>query len=221
MELDCDLMPHRNESSFRTVFSSALLGRRCHVEWLDDRCSPLPVGQWSEAADDADRAVLDHCVGPTLDLGCGPGRMAEYLASRGHRVLAVDIVPEAAAQAAQRGLRTWVGDVFDPLPDEGMWGTALLADGNIGIGGDPVRLLRRARDLISRDGRVVVDLAPPGAGIRTRWARIRTAHHTSRPFRWAEVSADAIEPVAQSAGLTWIEHLDHDGRWVAVLRGEQ
>ena len=220
MEPDCDLMPHRDvESSFRSVFSSALLGRGCHVEWLDDRCSPLPVGDWSDVADDADRAVLAHCVGPTLDLGCGPGRMAEHLASRGQRVLAVDVVPEAAAMAALRGLPTWVGDVFAPLPEEGTWGTALLADGNIGIGGDPARLLQRTRALVAPGGRVVVDLAPPGTGIRTRWARLRTTHHVSRPFRWAEVSADAVEPVARSAGFVRIEHFEHHGRWFAVLRG--
>lgn len=222
MEPDCDLTPHRDEErSFRSVFSSALLGRGCHVEWLDDRCAPLPVGHWSDVADAADRAVLEHCVGPTLDLGCGPGRMAEHLASRGQRVLAVDVVPEAAALAALRGLSTWVGDVFEPLPEEGTWGTALLADGNIGIGGDPARLLRRVRDLVAPGGRVVVDLAAPGSGIRHRWARIRTVHHTSRPFRWAEVAADAVEPLARAAGLARIERHDHRGRWFAVLEASR
>ena len=38
----------------------------------------------------------------------------------------------------------------------------LLADGNIGIGGDPVALLTRCRDLIAPAGRVLVELDPPG-----------------------------------------------------------
>ena len=53
-------------------------------------------------------------------------------------------------------------DVFGPLPGEGRWDTALLADGNIGIGGDPVALLARVRELLAPEGRVVVDLAAPG-----------------------------------------------------------
>jgi len=107
------------------------------------------------------------------------------------------------------------------LPEEGTWGTALLADGNIGIGGDPARLLRRVRDLVAPGGRVVVDLAAPGSGIRHRWARIRTVHHTSRPFRWAEVAADAVEPLARAAGLARIERHDHRGRWFAVLEASR
>ncbi len=52
--------------------------------------------------------------------------------------------------------------MFAPLPGEGRWGTALLADGNIGIGGDPVALLRRLREVLDPRGRIVVELAAPG-----------------------------------------------------------
>jgi SAM-dependent methyltransferase len=212
-----DMRTDGTDRPFSTVFAMALRGNGCHVEYLDDDMRPLPITDWARTADQSDQVVLDHCVGATLDLGCGPGRMGEYLAAKGHQVLAVDIVPEAIEQAARRGLQTWMGDVFDPLPHEGRWQTALLADGNIGIGGDPRALLARVRRVVSAAGRLVVDLRPPGDGIRSRWARIRTADHTSKPFRWAMVAADAIEPLAREAGFPVTRLHEHDGRWFAVL----
>jgi hypothetical protein len=44
-----------------------------------------------------------------------------------------------------------------PLPGEGRWRRVLLADGNIGIGGDPPRLLRRCRRLAGAAGLRVLD----------------------------------------------------------------
>ena len=65
--------------------------------------------------------------------------------------------------------------VFQPVPGEGGWDTVLLADGNIGIGGDPVALLTRCRELLAPAGRVLVELDPPGHGAarRPRAARAR------------------------------------------------
>ena len=40
----------------------------------------------------------------------------------------------------------WAQRCPDPMPGEGRWDTVLLADGNIGIGGAPVALLRRTAD---------------------------------------------------------------------------
>ncbi|WP_327163471.1 class I SAM-dependent methyltransferase [Streptomyces zaomyceticus] len=56
-----------------------------------------------------------------LDLGCGPGRNALYLASLGHRVDAVDLsatairwAEERAAQTGTTGVRFICGDAFAP-----------------------------------------------------------------------------------------------------------
>jgi hypothetical protein len=110
-----------------------------------------------------------------------------------------------------------VRDVFDRVPGEGRWQTALLADGNIGIGGDPRTLLVRLRELLVPDGRVVVDLAAPGAGVRTRSVRLETALLRSRPFRWAVVGVDAIGPLAVASGFTVQRVQLHGNRWFAVL----
>jgi SAM-dependent methyltransferase len=61
---------------------------------------------WEELAAEAD--------GPILDLGCGTGRVALYLARRGHATVGLDIDPELIAALARRAeglpLRAVVGD---------------------------------------------------------------------------------------------------------------
>ena len=44
---------------------------------------PLDVTRWLAPPDDVDRAVIERCAGPTLDVGCGPGRFVAALAERG------------------------------------------------------------------------------------------------------------------------------------------
>lgn len=183
------------------VFASALRGRPCLVLDEDGACGLLPTEAWLRDADRVDEALLDLCHGPTVDIGCGPGRMAEALARRGRPVLGIDVVPEAVRLSLGRGVATLLRDVFAPVPGEGRWETALLADGNIGIGGDPVALLERVRDLIAPTGRVVVEVAAPGFGVHTRHVRLETELGRSEPFPWTVVGADAIDGVAAAAGL--------------------
>jgi SAM-dependent methyltransferase len=177
----------------------------------------VQAGRWRADADAVDRRVLAHCHGPTIDLGCGPGRMAAHLRQQGVPVLAVDNHPEAVAQTRARGVPVVQRDVFTPLPAEGRWPCALLVDGNIGIGGDPVRLLRRVARLIEPSGTVLVETAPPGAGLRIRTPHLRTSSRRSHPFPWAVVGADALPRVAARAGLCVIELLRYDDRHFGVL----
>lgn len=199
------------------VFASALQGAPCLVVEADGVEGLLPTDVWLRQADRSDEALLRLCDGPTVDIGCGPGRMARALAERGQLVLGIDLVPEAVRQSLDRGVASLLRDVFDPIPGEGRWGTALLADGNIGIGGDPVALLSRARELIAPDGRVVVELEPPGIGVRTRHVSLETQLGRSRPFPWTQVGADAIGVVAEAAGLWVRQELRVDDRYAAVL----
>jgi SAM-dependent methyltransferase len=71
-----------------------------------------------------DRAFLDafaeRCSGGlVIDVGCGPGHVASYLATRGADVEGVDLSPEmiAEATASYPGLRFRTGDMF-ALPYE-------------------------------------------------------------------------------------------------------
>jgi SAM-dependent methyltransferase len=159
-----------------------------------------------------------HCTGHTLDLGCGPGRLTAALARLGHVVLGVDVVREAVDQTVARGVVALRRDVFDRLPGEGRWQTALLADGNVGIGGDPAALLLRARELVAAEGRVVVELAPPGVRPRTEWAALQCDGLRSAPFRWATVGTDDIGDLAAAVGFGHVEvHRVGERRWCAVL----
>jgi SAM-dependent methyltransferase len=211
------LEAEREGTSAVPFFAAAMRGEPCTVHGLEDLPHRLPMTRWAAQADVGDAAVLAHCTGPTLDVGCGPGRMSEHLAARGIGVLGIDIVPEAVEQTQARGASALHRDVFDHLPGEGRWVCALLADGNIGIGGDPVALLRRMRAVVSEDGRVVVDLTPPGTGLETGWVRLETERGTSRPLRWAWVGVDAIDLLAAEAGLSVAATHDHGGRWFTVL----
>ncbi len=204
-------------ASFAEVYAAAL-GGDGHAEVRgngDERL--LPVRRWLGAADASDMALLAHCRGRTLDIGCGPGRMSAHLASLGLPVVGLDLVPEAVAQTRSRGVPAVVGDVFGPVPHAGSWDTALLADGNIGIGGDPVHLLSRVASLLAPAGRVVADLAAHGSGVRRTSLTIHTNDQESHPFPWAVVGAEAIAGVAEAAGLVARRIHEHAGRWFAVL----
>lgn len=200
-----------------TAFTRALAGEPCQVVAGEDRVRDLPLGHWSGSASPGDRAVLAHCRGRTLDVGCGPGRLAAVLAAEGHEVAGIDVVPAAVSLTRARGVPAWSGDIFDDIVPEGVWDTVLLADGNIGIGGCPARLLRRVARLLTAGGRVVVDLAPYGVGVSHERLRLRCVTGDSAPFRWSVVGADAIGELAEQAGLAVLERHEYAGRWCAVL----
>jgi ubiquinone/menaquinone biosynthesis C-methylase UbiE len=59
--------------------------------------------------------------GVALDAACGTGRFAEFLATRGHRVIGVDSSPDMLAHARQRvpGAEFHIGELNKlPLPDD-------------------------------------------------------------------------------------------------------
>jgi hypothetical protein len=108
-------------------------------------------------------------------------------------------------------------DLFHPIPEEGGWDTALVADGNVGIGGDPVRVLTRAREVAHPAGRVVVELSRPGTGLRVDRVHLRVGELRSSTFSWARVDPDRIGDVAGLAGLRVRDMRHRTHRWWAVL----
>ena len=138
------------------LYDRALDGERCWVRHDDGRLRQLPVRSWlgGQHADRRfDNAVLGLCKGPTIDLGCGPGRLVARLIERGVPALGVDQSATAVGLARRSGAPALVRDVFEPLPGTGRWQTVLLADGNVGLGGDPWRVLSRAGELLKHGGR--------------------------------------------------------------------
>jgi SAM-dependent methyltransferase len=207
--------------SFTEAFTWALRGAPARVAHSSGASTALPVESWSGHADAADHALLDLCQEETLDIGCGPGRLTHELTRRGHQALGVDVVEEAVHLTRRRGAPAVVADIFDAVPDEGRWGTALLADGNVGISGDPTHLLRRVGELLRPGGRAVVEVSRPGTESSSGWSRLELPHGRSRPFRWAFLAVDDVATVAVAAGLLAASvHCltpHEDGRWAAVL----
>jgi SAM-dependent methyltransferase len=161
----------------------------------------LPVDRWHGPPDEVELALLDTLPDPVLDVGCGPGRIVAALGAAGRPALGVDPSPAAVAEAARRRAPVLARSVFGPLPGEGRWGTVLLIDGNIGIGGDPVALLARAARLIRPGGHVVAEVEPPGAASRSMTARLESSRGVSPWFAWATVGADRFDQLAAAAGL--------------------
>jgi SAM-dependent methyltransferase len=173
--------------------------------------------RWCGTADATDQELLDRAPGAVLDLGCGPGRLVIELARQGRQAAGVDTSRVAVRLARKAGATALCRSIFDPVPGEGGWDSVLLADGNIGIGGDPVALLARCRDLIGTTGRVLLELDPPGTGMRSDRVRLERGSQRGTWFDWTHVGVDAIGRPAAEAGLRVEETWERAGRSFAAL----
>lgn len=199
-------------------FEPGLLGRRCWLELATGERIDLSTERWRATPDPGDELLLNSCTGPTIDIGCGPGRLTAALTERGVAALGTDISAVAVRLTLAAGAPAVRRDVFDRQPGEGRWRHALLADGNIGIGGDPVRLLRRVRELLCAGGSALVEVEPPGSGLRHDRVRVSTDETDgARWFDWAWLGSDAAADAAAEAGLTtnWLR--EAGGRWFTEL----
>jgi SAM-dependent methyltransferase len=196
------------------LYAEGLAGRRVFVRSADGRRVPLPVRRWIGNLQAGDEELLSWCAGPTLDVGCGPGRLSAALRRRGVPALGIDVSTAALARARAAGATVLHRDVFADVPGTGRWARLLIADGNVGIGGDPVRLLSRARELLDPNGLVLVELAAeaelasgsvvgsvsePGTRQRVRLEDDRGG--ASAWFRWASLGVAGLHRAAPAAGL--------------------
>jgi len=187
------------------------------VRSSDGRAWPLPLQRYLGPLTAADEDVLSRATAPVLDVGCGPGRHVLALARRGSLALGVDVSPVAVRIARERGAIVHQASVFDHIPGAGGWGSALLLDGNIGIGGRPTALLARLARLLRRGGVVLVELESGDAPSGPARIRLEAGGAVSDWFRWAHVGADAIGRHAQAAGLVVHETWEVEGRCFAGL----
>jgi SAM-dependent methyltransferase len=192
-------------------------GENLVARLADGTVVPVAMKRYTSPADATDEQLLRDLLGPVLDLGCGPGRHLHALARRGVFALGVDLSPVAVELACGGGGRAIVANIFDELPGAGSWRSALLLDGNIGIGGEPGRLLERVHALLSTDGELVVELEPPSATTVNTRARLESERGASAWFPWARVAAPDIETLALAAGLEPRDSWSERGRWFARL----
>jgi len=204
-----------------TLYAAALAAepharRRFRVRIQDGGTHRMALDRWLNDTDAADDDLLRRAQGPVLDVGCGPGRHVLALQARRVPALGIDIAAAAVALARRRGAPAIRRSVFDDLMSG--WGSVLLLDGNVGIGGDPVALLQRAAELLRRDGRVLVELDAPGVPSRSVEIRLELGRATSDWFAWAQLSVTDVAEAAAAAGLSLVESWDVDGRrWFAWL----
>lgn len=183
----------------------------------DGTVVPLPLDRWHDRPTAEELELLERVRPPVVDLGCGPGRHVIALGERGVPAMGVDAAPAAVAMARTSGALVLERSVFAPIPGANRWGTVLLLDGNIGIGGDPVALLRRAAALLRSDGVVLVEVEPPGAPTRAIDVSMEHGDARSAPFPWALVGVDGLPAVARGAGLRVAEVWQGGDRWFSQL----
>ncbi len=204
------------------LYARALTGGELHIRGEDGRSRRLPVDRWLGPLCPADARALDRARGPVLDVGCGPGRHVLALTRRGIPTLGLDIAPAAVRCARGRGAAAVLCSVFDSVPGSTHWQTALLLDGNIGIGGRPVALLGRVRELLCPTGSALCEVGPPGSATTCELLVLEDANGVqSSRFAWAHVSIDVIAQTAARAGMRVRELWEDEGRWFAVLEPDR
>ena len=179
----------------------------------------LDVSRWSGQADAVDMLVVARCEPPVIDLGCGPGRMVRALTESGRAALGVDISSVAVGLSMKRGGLALRRRIFDePLPAEGRWGTALLMDTNVGLGGDVAALLARCARLIVPGGLIICEVDPTATRHQVHTMVLRTPFATSSPIAWSRIGVSALLQVAAPLDLLPVEEWMSGERAFVSLR---
>jgi SAM-dependent methyltransferase len=197
--------------------SSPLLTLQARIRFDGGSCRELDIDRWLAEADDVDHRLLDRARGPVIDIGCGPGRHVEALTMRSTEALGIDLSPDFVAFAQARDRRVLLRSVFDPLPREAAWRSALLLDGSIGIGGDPAALLRRVGDLLASGGRALVETAGPEGRSDRVTMSLESHDGADSWFDWATLAASDVGPLTRSTTFELADQWQDGDRWFAQL----
>ena len=136
----------------------------------------------------------------------------------GMLALGIDITPAALEVARRRGAPVLARSVFGRIPGAGRWASALLLDGNAGIGGDPATLLARVASLLRPGGVLLVELEPPGSLADTDLVRFEIDGVEGPWFEWTAVDPSVLPAHADAAGLQVDDVWRAGSRWFGRLR---
>ena len=189
---------------------------RC-LRTIDGRMLSLPADRWFGPVTPTEQRLLERVEGPTLDIGCGPARHALALAESGIVSLGIDISLPALTVARMRGAPVLQRSIFDRVPGHGRWGTALLLDGNVGIGGSPAILLGRVAGLLRAGGRALLEVGAPGTPSTRDTVRLEHDGSVGPWFAWANVGVDDLDSLACGAGMRVVDTWTDSRRWFAQL----
>lgn len=130
-------------------------------------------------------ALIERLAGPgalrVLDVGAGGGQHAAAAADQGHRVVAVELVPELAAHATglaseRPGMRVINAD-FSSVDLKMQFDVVVYWDGfGVGEDADQHRLLGRIASWLAPHGCALIDINTPwywsaATGVEMRWDR--------------------------------------------------
>jgi len=173
----------------------------------------MDVSRWNADADSVDLMLLDAVRGPVLDIGSGPGRMVRAANLRGMVALGIDVSAAAVQLASSIGGEFLQASVFDALPREGRWQTALLVDGNVGIGGDVRALLARCNGLLATEGEIVVEVDIDASHEKHYVGEVVDSRgRRSGSFPWAEIGRDRLAELLPGLGLELAQSWTVGGR---------
>ncbi len=146
----------------------------------------LPAAYFAEFKDwpAYERQGMRFVKGRVLDIGCGAGRVALHLQSRGHDVLSVDLSPLAIKVCRLRGVKnTKVLSITQLTRRLGEFDTLIMFGTNFGLFANPRRagwLLKRFHSMTSPQARILAeslhpyDRVPPGHRKYLRFNRQRS-----------------------------------------------
>jgi hypothetical protein len=140
------------------------------------------------------------------------------LAGRGVPALGVDVAPAAVALTRSRGGLALRRSVFDRLPGAGRWHTAVVADGNIGIGGDVGGLLTRIRELLAPGGQALIVVEATDTDRRLEVDVTGPDGAVVGSFPWARIGAESLTRLGRDCGFARLSDWSCGPRHFVALR---
>lgn len=139
-------------------------------------------------------------------------------ARSGVPALGIDVNPAAVLRGRVAGGVLLHRSVFDRVPGQGRWSTALLVDGSVGIGGAPAALFTRVRELLVPGGLLLVEVEPADEEeVLVGWVEDSFGRRTG-VLRWARLGTAPALRVAADTGYEPVESWERGGRSFLALR---